>query len=293
MKKFFFNIITKSILLTVLPLIYSLVFPYALSADISEVVKNTCVWVSVISLIIHIIVLIVYGIDESNRKSKIDKIELIETEINHAKKIIEISNKVVRDNANMFHELVLSKKGHSDIEDWHLLEAKGDEICRAVYNMLEDISETGSDFSVSMMFRKLEKGVNGYTMLSRIATDTGHNPRSYRNFISESEAQGFYYKKIFDDKPTSPDILHNKREIKKHFKESKALNYSQYIAVPITCKNNKMVGILQIVAYNNSIIAKDKKKLQRLSNQYFALCATLMLLCDKYENVQQVFKSGV
>ncbi len=286
------NIITKTIILTILPIIYSIALPHALTLDNAPILKERLVILSIITILLHIIAIIIYGRIEMNQKNQIENTGKERNEQKSVKKMLQIVNKVVRDNANMFHELVYQKKGHSDIQDWHLMENKGDEICTAIYQMVAETAEDGKDFSVSMMFKKVENGVNGYTMLSRISNENGHNPRSYRNFVSEIEAEGFYYKKIFDESPTRPQILANKREISKNFQDSTALNYSQYIALPITCKNNKIVGILQIVSYNDCKIAKDKKELARLSNEYFSVYATLMLLCDKYENVQQILHEG-
>ena len=290
MNKFFKNIVVKLIILTILPLVYSLSFPQAFTSGMAQNIKERWIIVSCATLILHILALVWYGKNEEKQNKEIANVSKNRNELNSAKVLINVINKVIRDNANMFHELVYNKKGHSDIQDWHIMENKGDEICKVVYEMVVANAEKGLDFSVSMMFKKVENGTKGFTMLSRISYDIGHNPRTYRNFLPEVEADGFYYKEIFDKSPTKPQILSNRKEIEKNFKDSAALNYSQYIALPITCKNNKIVGILQIVSYNESRIAKNKKELFRLSNEYFSACATLMLLCDKYENVQQILK---
>lgn len=64
------------------------------------------------------------------------------------------------------------------------------------------------------------------------------------------------------------------------------MNYSQYIGIPISCKG-KIVGILQIVAYNETIITNSKNEMLRFCNDYFSIAANSILLTDKVENITQ------
>lgn len=174
-----------------------------------------------------------------------------------------------------------------------MLELRGNEICKAVYDIVNNLAQSGSRFSVSIMFKKQQNGVQGYTMLARCAPDDmAYTPDSYHSFVPEAQAVGYFYKKIFDLQIKKSVVLPDKRAIRKEFKDvnKDKADYSQFVAVPISCKGNKIVGILQIAALEDSIIA-DKPELKKLAEEYFSLYATLMLLCDKFENVQQLLQN--
>lgn len=289
-KEFFKNTIVKSIILTVLPLTYGIAFPYAIELDATNPSKGTLIFGSIVMLILHIVVLIAYGCVENRQKQENSNYSKTLIEIKEAKKLIKMTDEIVYDVATSIHGLILEHKEHSEINDWKYMEAKGDIICREAFHILNKIAEKGEEFSVSIMFRQTKDGKKGYTMLSRVANDTSHKPKTYRNFVGEDDAAGYCYKKIFDEAPSRPMILPDKKAIGRMFKDADAVPYTQYIGLPIICKENRVVGVLQIVAYNDSIIAKQKKALNKLCDDYFCVFATLMLLIDKYENVQQCIR---
>ena len=293
-RKIIDSIIFKSIVLTVLPVIYSVVFPLAISKENENpiTVANEFLFkIGALSLIIHIIVLIYFGVSEKRRD---DRLTLFETmnrkapkEVKAVADLLKKYNKVIKDNADKVYEYVRSDHGHSDVIDWQWMESKGDEICEELHKFLKSVSERGDVFSVSIMFAKEKNGKQGFTMMSRDSSDAAtHIPHSYRNFVSVDEAEGTYYKSIFDDRPTTAQILMNKREIKRKFINIGDVDYSQFVAVPISCKG-KVVGVLQIAAYNDTIISNNLSEMKRLCNNYFSIAANAILLTDKVENVTQ------
>ena len=178
-------------------------------------------------------------------------------------------------------------KGHSEIVDWDWMRAKGDEICSEMFTFIKSIAQNGKDFSVSMMFKMVENGENGFTMMSRGSDNAAYTPNSYRVFVPENKAEKAYYKEVFDKNPTKPQILMDKREIKDKFDDTGKIDYSQFIAIPISCKG-KTVGIIQIAAYNDSIVSYDKAEIERFCNNYFSIATNCMLLTNKNENISQI-----
>ncbi|MGN0447472.1 MAG: hypothetical protein ACI4GC_02880 [Acutalibacteraceae bacterium] len=295
-KKIVDSIAFKSIVLTILPVVYSVVFPLAISISKESespitVVNENLLKVGVVLLIIHIIVLIYYGVSEKRRDDRLDQFEKTNRkspkEVKAAADLLKKYNKVIKDNADKVYEHVRLDHGHSDIIDWQWMESKGDEICEELHKFLKVVAERGDVFSVSIMFAKEENGTQGFTMMSRDSSDAAtHTPRSYRNFVSVEEAEGTYYKSIFDDGPTTAQILMNKKEIKRKFINIGDVDYSQFVAIPISCKG-KVVGVLQIAAYNNTVISNNLSEMKRLCNNYFSIAANTILLTDKVENVTQ------
>ena len=290
------NIIVKSFLLTFLPIIYSLLLPFSVSiskdTSPSFSIENSLLFrTSIVLFVVHIIVIILYGIGEKAKNKKIKDYETSNekapNEVRALADLLKKYNKVIKDNSDKIYDYIFKHRGHSDVIDWQWMESKGDEICEKVHEFLKKISEKGDVFSVNIMFRKQQNGIQGFTMMSRDSSDAAtHIPKSYRGFISEKEASGTFYKRIFDTNPTEIQVLMNKKEIKTAFTDMGDVNFSQYIGIPISCKG-KVVGILQIVTYNDTIITNNRAEMDRLCNNYFSIAATSILLADKVENITQ------
>lgn len=289
-KNFFDRLAIKIILQSVIPILYGITY----SVYFSWGINNKMDWLLFLSLlltVIHIISVVVYGVLEHKQKANVQNAEKLNKKVEAITKACKEVDELVRDSSDKFYEIVKNKKNHSEIKDWHLLQYKGDMICNSLFNLVKELSVSGKNISVSAMFKKEESGKIWYTMISRKTDNNSITPRTYKNFIDENEADGFYYKTIFDKNCTKPQILPNKKSIISNFKlnDPRNCNYSQYIGIPILCKN-KIIGILQVIAYENSIIAKNKKELMVLCNNYFSLYASLFLLSDKLENIDQLVK---
>lgn len=295
-KKIFNDVIFKSLLLTILPVIYSFLLPLSISANkdkrpLFSIENDFLFKISILLLAVHIIAVIIYGKIENGKNKQIEKYEISNKkapkEVDALSNLLIKYNKVIKDNADKLYDYVSGHHGHSEVVDWQWMQSKGDEICEKVHEFLKKTSEKGDTFSVSIMFRKQKNNVQGFTMMSRDSSDAAtHCPKSYRNFISEKEADGTFYKSIFDNNPTKIQILMNKKQIEKKFTDIGDVNYSQYIGIPISCKG-KIVGILQIVAYNDTIITNSKNEMLRFCNDYFSIAANSILLTDKVENITQ------
>lgn len=294
-KKMLKNPWVKNTVLTVLPFTYSILGSILASMiyenTINSIFNSAYFWIAIIMLVIDIVAIVYFGRIEHRIKNDIDNADVLRNELKLAQAAIRTASHIVRENSHMFHELVYNKHGHSDIIDWRLLYNNGATICSELHTFVSKIALSGSQFSVSIMFRRKENQVNGFTMIARCAPDDmDYVPRSYHSFVSESEARDYFYKTIFDTAPNSSVVLASKEDVAKCFVniDETKVDYSQFVAVPIACKHNKIVGVLQIAAYEDSMIASDKKTLKKLAEKYFSLYAHLALLCDKYENVQQL-----
>lgn len=281
---FFRNVAVKNVILTLLPIIYTILASICIASF-----SGTLLTWSIILFVLHIVLLVVYGYKESQQNKEYKKTETLIKKIETITKAYKEADEIIQDNADMLYQLVYNKKGHSEVDNWDLLRAKGDIICNSVFELVKNVSEKGTDFAVSIIFKRINNQTAEYTMLSRKTNFNSYNPEMYRNFIPDERAKGTFYKKIFDESPRKPQILKNKRKIKEKFAISNDIDYSQYIGFPIFCKS-KIVAILQVVSYKESLIAKKEKDLKRLCDDYISLFANLFLLSDKLENIQQIVK---
>lgn len=59
--------------------------------------------------------------------------------------------------------------------------------------------------------------------------------------------------------------------------------YSQYVAIPVFCKDEKMVGLLEIVALNDAKIGLNVNEVREVALKYFVPQSYLFLLLYKLE----------
>ena len=137
--------------------------------------------------------------------------------------------------------------------------------------------------------KKVENEENYYNMISRISYD-GHCPASYNVFRKESEIASYYYVGLFKKSITKPSILATKEAIEGAFCDTDGVNY---VAIPIACTGNKMIALLQIVAYEDSIIAKDRDEIEKIAGNYLSSYTNLVLLTDKVDHVVHNWSKGV
>ncbi|MBP3509420.1 hypothetical protein [Oscillibacter sp.] len=191
--------------------------------------------------------------------------------------------------ANELYQSIKRKKGHSEIQDWPVVQGKCDQICLTLYELVRKLAYCGDHFSVNFIFKKTQGGVTGFTMLSRKAYKA-HAPRLFNDFMPESEVMNYHYKHLFDLGSSRPNFLFTQDEISAVFKKTDGVKYSQYIGIPISCAGNRMVALLQIVAYDDSKLAATREDFEKLYDKYFCMFSSLALLTDKVENANQILK---
>lgn len=202
------------------------------------------------------------------------------------------SGPLIRKLADSLHQKVTDRVGHVEITDWSMVKERCDDVCKCTYEFTRKIATRGDKFSVSIFLKKVENEENYYNMISRISYD-GHCPASYNVFRKESEIASYYYVGLFKKSITKPSILATKEAIEGAFCDTDGVNYSQYVAIPIACTGNKMIALLQIVAYEDSIIAKDRDEIEKIAGNYLSSYTNLVLLTDKVDHVVHNWSKGV
>lgn len=289
--------IFRNLLLSITPIVYTILYAWYFSST----TRSSVLYNAIVLTIIHILAIIHYCVldnKEEKTRSAMDyqkKFKNCNKKLSAAEDLLNNTESIVANNADILYDVILAKRSgeHSSVKDMHFLQDKADVICTTVFNFIKEIAKKGTYFAVSIMF--LEKKIDTdrnitkeYQMVGRHTNYAKSAPKSYRHFVSESEAQGSYYYKIFNDSKRSPYyILASPEEIKESFQDSSDLAYSQYIGIPIFCKD-KIVAVLQIVAYQKSRIAESVEEMQLLCDNYLTLFANLFLLSDKIENIQQL-----
>lgn len=178
---------------------------------------------------------------------------------------------------------------HSEVLDWKLVESNCDKICQMVYDYVRSIAQRGDGFSVSVVFKAAENNIEGYYMPSRISSDK-NKPSIYRNFEPKEKYVKYCFNDLLQNTSTKHKICKDKEEIKASFEKPDA-DYSQYIGIPIYCTGSKKIALMQIIAYNESVIFEDIALLEYITTNLFIPIANLVLLVDKTENILQIINN--
>ena len=285
---FYNSYLFRNLSLSIIPIIYTIL--YAIFSINTEL--QILLYFAISLSIIHIVEIVYFCIHDNKYEEKIKPIKVYQKKLAAAEELYNDTENLIANNADYLYDMVHNKKDHSEVEDIYFLQSKADVICNNVFKYIKATAEKGKYYAVSVMFMERSKDkdnhtVKKYQMVGRFTNYKKSSPRTLRKFVSEEEASGSYYHKIFNSSRRSPYILENKTKIKAVFKDYQELDYSQYIGIPIFCKD-KIVAILQIVAYNDSIIAKNLKDIQLLCDNYLSLYANMFLLSDKIENIKQL-----
>lgn len=275
--------IIRPIILAVIPLFAGWMFELALNKD-----ESFIYWLFFsIAIIIYIGILVYFAFKDYKTNIDIENLKLVS--ISNVNDMISDVNSFLIKYSNKLYSVVkkANNEQHTEVQDWVTVESYFDDVCKALYDFLKEICETGNNLSVSIVCKVMQNGTNGFYMASQY----GHNlnrPGMYRNFVDEEDAKDKLYCKIINSNNIDFQVCASKRDVKKKFDKSPTdKNYSQYIGIPIYCSGKKIIALLQIVAYDNTKISSDKRKLREIANQYCVFFSNLGLLINKIENIIQ------
>lgn len=295
--KLFGNSKARGIITVVAPIIIGATLSGAFSLTTSPL--RIFLWIfSAILVIALIVFLVMCGKYDDEQMTELntykEKTEILRNDLEQTRNKFDILSgvyknisRILHNDSNDLHNLVKKKKSHSEIDNWKELQSNCNVICDELLTLVKSVSECGEKFSVSIIFKRVTGNLVEFNMLSR-ESYSGHYPAMHNTFKKEEEFKNYHFKHLFDSNISRPNYLTTKEEIRVAFSNCDGVDYSQYMGIPIACTGNKMIGILQIISYEDSIIAKNKQQMEKLYNDYFCAFANLILLADKIENIEQL-----
>lgn len=111
-------------------------------------------------------------------------------------------------------------------------------------------------------------------------------PDIYDKELLLSECR-YYFGKLIKDRNRSIKALESNVKIRQYFyrpkPETDLGKYNQYIAIPIICSKNKILGILQVTAKYNYSIMDTEVELLKFSETHLTPFVELLILTEKIE----------
>lgn len=164
---------------------------------------------------------------------------------------------------------------------------------KACYNLCATIFHFVTEFAhndnVEVTYVKLNEFTDGEIELYSYKNSTDQKPKllnKKRNFLNSDTIQ-YFDMTLFDKNVAETKVLYGSDTININFyrtpedRERYPEKYNQYIAIPVFCDNQKMIGLLQIACLNKCSLAEDSEVLEEVANKYFVPYANLFLLLHK------------
>lgn len=288
------NNIVRAILTAALPIIATIVDNFTgewmLNGKIVNLYQTGKLWVLVLHALF--IALIWYTAVEEQKKQKNNEQEKAKELQLQAKEkeILAYENelKSMRDvfdfSQDAINKLTKSfvKNKQLDLREWNF-EAVATYICKGVYSAIAAAAEKGSNFTVNIYVKEHDDKNEYITMIAHEGENLGDPPNIFgvRRLLKNSGNVHYSMKQFIDNNPKI-NVLPDKKSVRKAFNNYKD-SYNQYVGIPICCKGNNMISLLEIVAHDDCIIATNKSEILAIVNKYAICYQYFALLAHKIE----------
>ncbi|MDE5802224.1 MAG: hypothetical protein K2I22_04820 [Lachnospiraceae bacterium] len=188
------------------------------------------------------------------------------------------SNKVIKS---------IIERSSADLELWSFDEACF-WVCKNIYDTLCEIGY-GKEFEV--IYDRLDESekpeMSVYT--NAYANKDMKRPTVY-NVKRDKSSHKYHDIELFRKNESETEVIMGSEEIDKVFEHENANKrrknknkYNQYIAIPVFCNDDKMVGLFEIVCLNKTYLAEKEEEVRELASRYFVPYTYFTLLLNKLE----------
>jgi len=159
-------------------------------------------------------------------------------------------------------------------------------LCATIYEFVIKLTKNEN---VEVSYVKLNENNSGEIQLYAYRNQSNQSPtllNKTRNFLN-TEAVMYYDMKMFQRNRAETKVLYGSENINIHFfrtsedLEKNLKKYKEYVAIPVFCNNQKMVGLLQIACLEDCSLAENEAILKEVANKFFVPYANLFLLLHK------------
>lgn len=161
-----------------------------------------------------------------------------------------------------------------------------DTICVYCRDIVEQYCNIKDTSKISVSYIQYTKDANKVEWVHMIGHSNTHSlrPDACKEEIKLRDCL-YHYGDLIREKYSDIEIAMNNDEILRIFHKvsvhTDLSKYTQYIAIPLYCKSDKILGILQIVTKNGYIIEEDRNKLEKFVTENIMPLCNLIILVDK------------
>ena len=281
----------KNVILVGIPAIISAI-GIMMALDKFKKYNNIFILITILLLIIFLASLYYYSKQE---KSNQDEIDELKSTILTTQKVIGINTKTIGSIVKLLESWNIDinkiandilKNGFANEKDWNRDKIYND-ICVCCRDSISEFTKLDdkTDISVSLIKYYCQDEKEYVKMVAHSSPQTA-KPDIYDKELLLSECR-YYFGKLIKDKNRNIMALENNIKIQQYFyrpkPETNLGKYNQYIAIPIICSKNKILGILQVTTKYNYIIMDTEVELLKFSETHLTPFVELLILTEKIE----------
>ena len=243
----------------------------------------------VFTVLLYIAAMIFFTTDEVNQRRVLGIYKRqVDTFENLMKSIISICGTNAAEINETIHNINETKT--IDLKVWNF-----DKSCKAacehIYN---NICELGGSKKYEVAYVKLVENdfYQNKVQMIAYANQNMHKPSVYnkkRLFKGIETSSAFHDLCLFQKAKSDNDIRFTKEEVNEVFQHSSKGNeniekYQFYIGIPVFCDNRKMVGLLEVVGFDDTKLGcLTRQEMEEKANKYLVPYANMILLLHKME----------
>lgn len=281
---FRFYVRKKNLILGILTLFITLCFTMT---GYSLEYKNAFLFFGFVFSLVYLFALVYYAKLEDD----IDELKHRLEEVDNNRKALECMMSEVQTLLESAAEVV-RRHGIKDKEicwDYDLMCSK---CCESVYRVLDIHCSAKVNFSVSYVTKLSYKGDK--VKLNAYKNTSGAAPSVYQK-IRKLDNNGHFDLKIFKSNNPEYVILLNKEEILSKFQihnQNSGRKYNQYVALPVVDNTNAIVGVLQIIAFEDASLGTTVEEVRNTIITFFRPFLPVFLLLYQIDYSMLTLKGG-
>lgn len=291
-RKFYQKIWFKNTILISIPTVISAIgVIISLRENMEAITKNTLMIVIVVLMCILIIAVLFFGGQEDKIYEELEGLKVVaahfENEYKMSSNTILTFSELFGDWSNKIYEFsknVINKKSVSD-KEWNKI-GYFDTVCKQCKSMIQSYCNNIDASKISVGFVLYREDENGEEYIHMVSHSDDYSFRP--NACKEEERlkdSKYYHAKLIKKEHPGIEIAINNEEILRIFDrisvDTDLTKYTQYIAIPVYCTDNKLLGIFQVDTKYNCIIEKDKTELLKFVAERIIPYTNLIVLIDK------------
>ena len=288
MGKLLKNIYIKAILLAGLPIVMTIVDQltgmwHDTTTTLRQILGNK--WLYIVIVIIYIALIVYYAYLELIGKKEQKDMEKLERQLAAYDEEIKSITAIFDFSQTNINKITknLTKTSKLDLREWNI-EMIATSICVGVYDTLSKIAAKGQDFTVNIYIRQKDSNGEYATMIAHEGEYKKQVKIFGKKIRIDTGSKKYYSIKQFVNNNPDESILVDWCEIKKKFKfngnsDKYKDEYSQYVGVPVCCREGNVIALLEIIAHKGSLLGNNVDDIRNMINrhlrcfQYFILMA--------------------
>lgn len=274
----------KNLILGILTLVITVCFAIA---GYNRQVNTLFFYIGLLFSIIYVFALLYY----ENLEDDIEELKHRLEEVDNNRKALECMMSEVQTLLESSAEVVRrhSIKDKEICWDYDLMCSK---CCESVYRVLDIHCSAKVNFSVSYVTKLSYKGDK--VKLNAYKNTSGAAPSVYQK-IRKLDNNGHFDLKIFKSNNPEYVILLNKEEILSKFQihnQNSGRKYNQYVALPVVDNTNAIVGVLQIIAFEDASLGTTVEEVRNTIITFFRPFLPVFLLLYQIDYSMLTLKGG-